>query len=164
MSSRVASPRRLSSSRFLARVLAGAKASPQRATFIAPALATRRTTVPTDTGYLHEAKLDGYRIQVHLRDGRVTLYSRNALHWTQRLPSIAADAARLPARTLVLDGELVSAGENGQADFGQLQDDLKRKRYDRLAYYAFDLLHLDGFDVRGAPLIERKRILQAFLA
>lgn len=72
--------------------------------------------------------------------------------------------ARLPARALVLDGEIVCAVENGRADFNALQDDLKRKRYDRLAYYAFDLLHLDAFDVRCAPLIERKRTLQAFFA
>ena len=108
--------------------------------------------------------MDGYRIQAHLCDARVTLLSRNVLDWTARLTTIAADVACLPAGKLVLDGEVVSAGENGRADFGQLQDDLKRKRYDRLAYYAFDLLYLDGFDVRGAPLIERKRMLQSFLA
>jgi bifunctional non-homologous end joining protein LigD len=72
--------------------------------------------------------------------------------------------AHLPARALVLDGEIISAGDDGRADFNALQDDLKRKRHDRLAYYAFDLLHLDGFDVRAAPLIERKRVLEAFLA
>jgi bifunctional non-homologous end joining protein LigD len=103
-------------------------------------------------------------MQAHLQDGRVTLYSRNALHWTARLPTVADDVAQLPARALVLDGEVVSAADSGRANFAQLQDDLKHKRYDRLCYYAFDLLHLDGFDVRAAPLIERKRVLQAFLA
>jgi bifunctional non-homologous end joining protein LigD len=103
-------------------------------------------------------------MQAHLHDGRVTLLSRNALDWTARLPAIADDVARLPAGKLVLGGEVVSAAGSGRADFAQLQDDLKRKRYDRLCYFAFDPLHLDGFDVRGAPLIERKRVLQAFLA
>jgi bifunctional non-homologous end joining protein LigD len=164
MSSRVASSRRLSSSRFLARVLSGAKPAPHAPGFIVPALATARMKLPSGVGYVHEAKLDGYRIQAHLRDGRVTLLSRNALDWTNRLPTIAADIACLPAAKVVLDGELISAGESGRADFGQLQDDLKRKRYDRLVYYAFDLLHLDGFDTRAGPLIERKRVLQASLA
>jgi bifunctional non-homologous end joining protein LigD len=164
MSTRVASARRLSSSRFLARVLAAGKPSALPPRFIPPALATARTQLPTGSGYVHEAKLDGYRMQAHLHDGRVTLLSRNALDWTARLPAIADDVARLPAGKLVLGGEVVSAAGSGRADFAQLQDDLKRKRYDRLCYFAFDPLHLDGFDVRGAPLIERKRVLQAFLA
>src|SRR5262249_16871117 len=65
---------------------------------------------------------------------------------------------------LVIDGEVVSADANGRPNFGALQDDLKQRRYDRMVYYAFDLLHLDGFDTRAAPLIERKRVLQGFLA
>jgi bifunctional non-homologous end joining protein LigD len=64
----------------------------------------------------------------------------------------------------VLDGEIISAVEDCRADFNALQDDLKRGQHDRLAYYAFDLLHLDGFDLRSAPLIERKRVLQSFVA
>jgi bifunctional non-homologous end joining protein LigD len=163
MSARVASARSLSTSRFLASVLPGAKASPRAPAFIAPALATARTQLPTGAAYVHEPKIDGYRMQAHLHEGRVTLLSRNALAWTARLPTVAEDMARLPARALVLDGEVVSAAESGRVDFAQLQDDLKRKRYDRLCYYAFDLLHLDGFDVRGAPLMERKRLLRAFL-
>jgi bifunctional non-homologous end joining protein LigD len=112
---------------------------------------------------LHELKLDGYRIQAHLRDGRVTLYTRTGLDWTKRFPTIAADVGRLPAGKLVIDGEIISADADGRPNFGALQDDLKRRRYDRMVYYAFDLLHLDGFDTRAAPLIERKRVLQSFL-
>jgi bifunctional non-homologous end joining protein LigD len=80
VSSRVGSGRRLSSSRFLARVLPGAQPAPRGPAFIAPALATPRTQLPSGSGYVHEAKLDGYRMQAHLRDGRVTLYSRNAVY------------------------------------------------------------------------------------
>ena len=68
---------------------------------------------------------------------------------------------RLPASKLVMDGEVISADANGHPS--ALQDDVKRGRYDRMVYYAFDLLHLDGFDTRAAPLRERKRVLQSFL-
>ncbi len=160
---RVAPARPRSTSRFVARVLPGAKPSPFPG-FIAPCLATLRDRVTSARGFVHELKLDGYRIQAHLRDRRVTLYTRTGLDWTNRFPTIAAELGRLPAGKLVIDGELIAAGADGRPDFSALQDDLKRGRDDRMAYYAFDLLHLDGFDTRAAPLIERKRVLQSFLA
>src|SRR5882724_8740716 len=83
-------------------------------------------------------KLDGYRVQVHLHDGRVSLYTRTGLDWTTRFPTIAADVARLPTGKLVIDGEVISADATGRPNFGALQDDLKRGRYDRLIYYVFD--------------------------
>jgi bifunctional non-homologous end joining protein LigD len=155
--------RQRSSSRFLARVLPGAKPEPFPG-FIEPALATLRRQVVTGTGFVHELKLDGYRIQAHLHDGRVTLYTRSGLDWTKRFPTITADVGRLPAGQLVIDGEVISADAQGRPNFSTLQDDLKQKRYDRMVYYAFDLLHLDGFDPRAAPLIERKRVLRSFLS
>src|SRR5713101_486729 len=161
--SRVASARQRSSSRFLARVLPGAKPAPLPG-FIEPAHATLRSKVPTGARFVHELKIDGYRVQAHLLDGRVTLYTRTGLDWTTRFPTIAADVARLPAGKLIIDGEVISADATGRPSFGALQDDLKRGRYDRMVYYVFDLLHLDGFDTRAAPLIERKRVLQSFLA
>src|SRR5262245_19694184 len=103
-------------------------------------------------------------IIAHLRDGRVRLYTRSGLDWVNRFPTNAADVGRLPAGKVVLDGEVISADANGRPSFSALQDDLKQKRYDRMVYYVFDLLHLDGFDTRPAPLIERKRVLQSFLS
>jgi bifunctional non-homologous end joining protein LigD len=120
--------------------------------------------VPNGGAYVHEAKLDGYRIQAHLQDDRVTLYTRSGFDWTNRFATITAGVARLPAGALVIDGEIISADANGHPSFSALQDDLKRGRHDRFLYYAFDLLHLDGYDTRGAPLIERKRLLQSVLA
>jgi bifunctional non-homologous end joining protein LigD len=131
--------------------------------FIEPCLASLRDKVSSGAGYVHEVKLDGYRIQAHLHDGRVTLYTRTGLDWTKRFPTIAADIGHQPAGKLVIDGEIISAGADGPPNFGALQDDLKQRRYDRMVYYAFDLLHLDGFDTRAAPLIERKRVLKSFL-
>lgn len=158
----VAPARPRSTSRFVARVLPGAKPAPFPG-FIKPCLATLRDKVASARGFVHELKLDGYRIQAHLRDGHVTLYTRTGLDWTNRFPAIAADMGRLPAGKLVIDGEVISADARGRPDFSALQDDLKRGRQDRMVYYAFDLLHLDGFDTRAAPLIERKRVLQSFL-
>jgi bifunctional non-homologous end joining protein LigD len=144
------------------RVLFGAKKAPFPG-FIEPCLASLRIKVPSARGFVHELKLDGYRIQAHLRDGRVTVYTRTGLDWTARFPWVAADVASLQASEVIIDGEIISADANGRPNFGALQDDLKRRRYDRMVYYAFDLLHLDGFDTRAAPLIERKRVLQAFV-
>jgi bifunctional non-homologous end joining protein LigD len=94
--------------------------------------------VPAGGGYVHEAKLDSYRLQAHLRDGRVTLYTRTGLDWTNRFPPIAEDVARLPAEKLVIDGEVISADANGHPSFSALQDDLEHGRYDRMVFYAFD--------------------------
>ena len=132
--------------------------------FIKPCLAMLRTKVPSVRGFVHELKLDGYRVQARLRAGRATLYTRSGLDWTARFPTVAADVAQLPAAELVIDGEVISADADGRPNFSALQDDLQRGRHDRMVYYAFDLLHLDAFDTRAAPLIERKRMLQSLLA
>jgi hypothetical protein len=88
--SRVASARQRSSSRFLARVLPGAKPASFPG-FIEPALATLRAKVPTGARFVHELKLDGYRVQAHLLDGRVTLYTRTGLDWTTLAPTPMRD-------------------------------------------------------------------------
>src|SRR5258708_38547862 len=138
--SRVTVARPRSSSRFLARVLAGAKPAPFPG-FIEPCLASLRSKVPSARGFLHELKLDGYRIQAHLRDGRVTLYTHTGLDWTKRFPTIAADVGRLPAGKLVIDGEIISADADGRPNFGALRDDLR-------------LQHTLSLDQRGGPRVE----------
>ena len=120
--------------------------------------------VPAGERWLHEVKFDGYRMQVHLNRGAVTITSRNGLKWTHRFPLIAKAFAALPADRLVMDGEIISAGATGASDFGQLQNDLSDSRHERIVYYAFDLMFLDGFDLRAAPLIARKQVLSQFLA
>jgi bifunctional non-homologous end joining protein LigD len=159
---RVASPRPRPASR-VPTALPAATPSPFPA-FIEPALATLRDKVPAAAGFVHELKLDGYRMQAHVCDGRVTLYTRSGLDWTARFPTIATDLARLQVAQIILDGEVVSADDEGRPNFSALQDDIKRKCYDRMVFYAFDLLYLDGFDTRAAPLVERKRVLQSLLA
>jgi bifunctional non-homologous end joining protein LigD len=148
--------------RFIGRVIKGSRPAPHPG-FVEPALATLKTKPPTGGQYIHEIKFDGYRVQAHLRGGVVSLWTRGGLNWTNRFPTIAVAAGSIPATNLVLDGEVISANEHGAANFSALQDDLSKSRYDRMVYYAFDILHLDGFDLRGAGLVERKRVLSGLL-
>ena len=148
--------------RFKVRVLEGAKAAPFPG-FVAPCRATRRSTVPRADGWVHELALDGVRVQAHLVAGRVTLLGADGLDCTPRFAPIAETLAKLPANHLVLDGMVVAQAQ-GRARLRTLQAELARDRTDRTAYYAFDLLHFDGFDLRGAALIERKRVLAELIA
>ena len=127
--------------------------------FIAPALATLRADAPTGAGWLHEIKLDGYRIEARLDRGEVRLLTRKGLDWTGKFPNIAAAVANLPADTALIDGELVVEDAAGISSFSALQSDLKAGRRDRFVYYVFDLLHLDGADLTRLPLLDRKAAL-----
>ena len=148
--------------RFIGRVIDGSRPG-KHPGFVEPELATLRTAAPAGNEYVHEIKFDGYRVQAHKRGGLVSLWTRSGLDWTKRFPTIAVALDAVPATELILDGEVISATERGAANFSALQDDLSRSRYDRMAYYAFDILHLDGFDLRAAPLTERKRVLAGLI-
>jgi bifunctional non-homologous end joining protein LigD len=124
--------------------------------FVPPSLATLRATAPEDAGWVHEIKFDGYRIQARLDHGEVRLLTRKGLDWTDKFPNVAAAVAELPARTALLDGEIVVENETGVSSFSGLQAALKAGERDRFIYYVFDLLHLDGRDLTGLPLPERK--------
>ena len=120
-----------------------------------PSLATLRANAPSGEGWVHEIKFDGYRIQARHDRGKVRLLTRKGLDWTSRFPNIAEAVAGLPARTALLDGEIVIE-ENGIATFSGLQAALKAGERESFVYYVFDLLHLDGRDLIPLPLIERK--------
>jgi bifunctional non-homologous end joining protein LigD len=132
--------------------------------FVEPCLATLSTAVPNGGNWVHEIKFDGYRMQARLDGGRITLKTRNGLDWTDKFPSIVEGLKPLARHDALLDGEIVSGEQHGASDFSALQDDLKTGRHDRLAYYVFDLMHLDGADLTGASLLERKNELQRLLA
>ncbi len=131
--------------------------------FVEPALATLAGKAPSADGWIHEIKFDGYRLQARLEGGRVRLLTRRGLDWTRKFEPIANRIGRLRAETALLDGELVVDDENGVSSFSLLQQDLKDGRTDRMTYYAFDLLHLNGVDLRKLPLDERKAQLTALL-
>lgn len=132
--------------------------------FVPPALATLRAAPPAGPDWLHEIKFDGYRLQVRIDGKDVRLLTRSGLDWTDRFgPQIVKALRGLSIRTALLDGELVVEGNGGASDFSALQADLSEGRQDRFALYLFDLLHLDGRDMRKRPLTERKDALEKLI-
>ncbi len=125
----------------------------------APQLCSLTEDPPDGALWLSEIKFDGYRILAAIEDGKVRLLTRNGHDWASRMPSIAASFRTLPIKSGMLDGELVSLGADGVSSFPGLQAALKTGRDDTLTFFAFDLLHLDGWDLRGCELLERKRVL-----
>jgi len=131
--------------------------------YIEPCDPTLREHPPRGEGWVYEIKADGYRAQLHLHAGDVTVYSRTGLDWTEQFSSIAAAAHKLNAKSAIIDGEAVAYGSGGLPDFQQLRRELGRKRSERVRYHAFDLLYLDGYDLRDAAYEDRKRLLQELL-
>jgi len=125
-------------------------------------LATLVDHVPSGDRWLHELKFDGYRCLLSIGGGTAHAFTRSGLDWTDRFGPVAADAARLPVQTALIDGEAVVLDETGKSHFQALQAAIKGAP-STIQFYAFDLLHLDGEDLTGVPLIERKARLAALL-
>ncbi|NGM44356.1 DNA ligase D [Rhodobacter sp. SGA-6-6] len=133
--------------------------------FVPPMLATLASAAPTGPRWLHEIKFDGYRLQARIEAGRVKLLTRSGLDWTDRFgKSVPAALRDLPVGTALIDGEMVVETDSGASDFSALQADLSEGRSDRFTFYGFDLLHLDGYDLRAVPLVDRKEMLERLLA
>jgi bifunctional non-homologous end joining protein LigD len=130
---------------------------------VAPQLATLARAAPAGEQWLHEIKYDGYRILAKKDRGETVLLSRNGLDWTGKFPEIAAAVDALPARQALLDGEVVAGDGSRPTSFGALQQALSEQDTARLGYMVFDLLFLDGWDLRGAALEQRKAVLAALL-
>ena len=130
------------------------------ASFIDPCLPSRVERPPVADGWVHEIKHDGIRLQIHARGKRVGLYTMTGVDWTARYPWIVEDVARLNVRHAILDAEGCCDGDNSITDFERLM----ARVYDASAYaYAFDLLTLDGEDIRSQPLADRKDALAKLL-
>jgi bifunctional non-homologous end joining protein LigD len=127
-------------------------------------LATLVSAAPDGADWIHEIKLDGYRIVARLERGAARLLSRNGKDWTDRFPGVAAAVARLPARDALVDGEIAAVLPDGLTSFQALQNVLAGGRRATVAYYVFDLLHLDGLDLTRAPLERRKEALRELVA
>ncbi|MEP9380380.1 DNA ligase D [Aquabacter sp. CN5-332] len=130
--------------------------------FIAPQLCETLERPPSVKGWIHEIKFDGYRIQMRVQDGEVTLKTRKGLDWTAKYPAIARAAGKLP--DAIIDGEICALDENGAPDFAALQAALSEGKTDALVYFAFDLLFEGGEDLRSLPLADRKARLKQFLS
>jgi bifunctional non-homologous end joining protein LigD len=141
----------------------GARKAALAAKPFAPQLAMLADQPPRGEQWVHELKWDGYRILAVVRAGKVTLWSRNAIEWTAKLPDIVAGLERLGLDSAALDGELIAAG-GGQHDFNALQGTLSGEQQAPLSYVLFDLLHLQGMSLERCALRDRKALLQELLA
>jgi len=131
---------------------------------IEPQLAVLCRTPPTGTHWVHEIKHDGYRMLCRIDNGEARMQSRSGRDWTGNFPTLVRALARLPATTAWLDGEAVVLDGNGRSSFQALQNALSGGPAPSLAYVAFDLLYLDGVDLRGVALAQRKAVLEKLLA
>lgn len=130
---------------------------------ILPQLATAVDEPPHDKEWLHEIKFDGYRTMAHVADGATRLITRNGLDWTKRYGDLGMAFAKLPCREAIIDGEVVALDDKGASRFAALQDALSAGAGNKLIFYAFDLLYLDGWDLRSVPLVRRKKALAGLL-
>ncbi len=130
--------------------------------FIAPQLCETLQRPPSAKGWIHEIKFDGYRIQMRVEGGDVTLKTRKGLGWTAKFPAIAKSGAELP--DAIIDGEICALDENGAPDFAALQAALSEGKTDDLVFFAFDLLFDGGADLRDRPLTKRKERLAELLS
>lgn len=124
---------------------------------------TRVDVVPSGADWVHEIKLDGYRIVARVERGKVQLLSRNGGDWTARAPGVAKAVEGLGLESALLDGELVALRPDGVSEFQRLQNALHSEEQAELIFTLFDLPYLNGQDLRELPLLERKEALQALL-
>jgi bifunctional non-homologous end joining protein LigD len=124
--------------------------------FIDPCLPTRADKPPAGDDWAHEIKHDGYRLQVHVGNGGVRLYTISGYDWTDRYPQIVKAASRLKT-SMIIDAEAVIQGPDGVTDFEALHG--RTRNADAFAY-VFDVLMLDGTDLRGQPWQVRRKELE----
>ncbi|MDW9709934.1 ATP-dependent DNA ligase [Sinorhizobium meliloti] len=133
-----------------------------------PCLAVLVDKPPKGPDWAFEVKWDGYRLAVHVEPDRVRIITRGGYDWTPRFASIAAEARQLGYETLILDGEAVVLDDEGRSDFGMLQRALGKRPslHDprEIIFFAFDLLYVDGWDLRRLPLRERRWLLDPIVA
>ena len=132
--------------------------------FIPPQLSQLVEKPPSGPQWLHEIKLDGFRMAARIDNGRAQLLTRTGLDWTEKYPSAIAALSHLSVKTAYLDGELCGVDEAGLPTFAHTQAATDGERNVQLVYYVFDLLHLDGRDVSPLPLIERKALLEPLVS
>ncbi|RPJ52301.1 MAG: DNA ligase D, partial [Acidobacteria bacterium] len=131
--------------------------------FVAPQLATLVDDVPKGGSWVFEIKLDGYRELCRIDNRDVRFISRNGKDWTSHFPSLISEVRLLPVRSALLDGEIVVLMPDGTTSFQALQNALSGDRKGRLIYYIFDVLYLEGYDLRWVGLSDRKKILGRLL-
>ena len=133
----------------------------QQSKFIEPCVPIAAQRSPSGPDWVHEVKFDGYRSQLHKQGEEVLVYSRNGADFTRRFRTIAAALANFPVRSFILDGEIVANNAEGAPDFYTLH--LRRSGVD-ISMWVFDILELNGVDLRSLPLWQRRQKLQQLVA
>jgi bifunctional non-homologous end joining protein LigD len=128
--------------------------------FIEPCLPSKVARPPSGPLWVHELKHDGYRLMVRRDGARVRGFTKGGHDWADRFPAIVDAALRIKAQSFMIDGEAVIARDDGTPDFRALGS---QRRGHEAVLFAFDLIELDGDDLRGLPLIERKRRLEKLI-
>lgn len=142
----------------------GAVKAPMPRTF-KPQLATPADRPPAmGRDWVHEIKFDGYRTLAFIKDGKARLITRAGLDWTEKYGVLAHAFEGLACKEAIIDGEVVVVDDQGITHFADLQKTLSNKASDRLTFFAFDLVHLDGYDLTKATLLTRKKALRSLLA
>ncbi|GEN28087.1 ATP-dependent DNA ligase [Halovibrio variabilis] len=130
---------------------------------ISPQLATLVHETPDADTWIHEVKLDGYRILARIENAEIRLITRNGKDWSDRLPRLAELLTQLPVKSALIDGEVVALDKEGTSSFRYLQEAMSNKETEDLVYQVFDLPYLEGYDLKKVPLIERKHALAQLL-
>ncbi len=138
---------------------AGHEPIPLELGFVAPMLPTLVPAAPEGGDWLHEIKYDGYRTQLVIEGSSLRAFTRNGYDWSDRYQPILRAASDLDCHSAIIDGEMIVQDEQGRSDFGAFKRAMER-RPETLVFMAFDLLHLNGRDLRAEPLIERRLRLQ----
>ncbi|MER8806005.1 ATP-dependent DNA ligase [Mesorhizobium australicum] len=129
-----------------------------RLKFIEPLMPTLVEKPPEGDGWIHEVKFDGYRSQIIKDEGRVRIFTRRGLGWTAKYRDLAKAAGDLDVESAIIDGEIIVLNDAGLSDFGALRKAITSRQHD-LYFVAFDLLHVNGHDLRDMPLEDRREIL-----
>ena len=146
-----------------AAAIQGARKATLRNAAFEPQLAKLGDAPPSGPQWIHEIKWDGYRLVTTIVGGKVRIWSRNAIEWTDKVPEIRTAIEQLGLNDAALDGELI-AGTGTQADFNLLQATLSGEQHGALTYVLFDLVHLAGYALDRAAQIDRKELLAQILA
>ncbi|MER8811291.1 ATP-dependent DNA ligase [Mesorhizobium australicum] len=133
-----------------------------RLKFVAPLMPTLVEKPPEGDGWIHEVKFDGYRSQMIIDEDGTRIFTRNGHDWTAKCRDLVTEAKSLGAESAIIDGEIIVLNEAGLSDFAELRKAITRRQHD-LYFVAFDLLHLNGHDLRDMALEERREILASMI-
>lgn len=132
---------------------------PARLSFVDFQLPTLVDQPPEGDGWLHEVKHDGYRTELIVEQGRARALTRSGFDWSEKYRPIVDESAGLKARSAIVDGEVIVFDDHGTSDFQALRSAI-RWQQERVVFVAFDIMHLDGNDLRHLPLLARRAMLQ----